>query len=74
MKTVNVHEAKTNLSRLLDRAHRGEEIIIAKSGEPFARLVPLRDREERIPGRYPEKIPESFYDELPEKELEAWNV
>jgi prevent-host-death family protein len=44
MKTVNVHEAKTHLSRLLDRAHAGEEIIIAKSGEPYARLVPLSDR------------------------------
>ena len=41
MKTVNVHEAKTQLSRLLERAHAGEEIIIAKSGEPYARLVPL---------------------------------
>ena len=41
MKTVNVHEAKTQLSRLLDRAHAGEEIVIAKSGEPYARLVPL---------------------------------
>jgi prevent-host-death family protein len=47
MKTVNVHEAKTHLSRLLDRAHAGEEIIIAKSGEPYARLVPLVDRQPR---------------------------
>ena len=38
---VNVHEAKTHLSRLLERAHRGDEIIIAKGGEPYARLVPL---------------------------------
>lgn len=37
MKTVNVHEAKTHLSRLLERAHRGEEIIIAKLGKLFAR-------------------------------------
>jgi prevent-host-death family protein len=44
MKTVNVHQAKTHLSRLLDRAHAGEEIIIAKSGEPYARLAPLPDR------------------------------
>jgi len=41
MKTVNVHEAKTHLSRLLARAHAGEEIVIAKGGEPYARLVPL---------------------------------
>ena len=47
MKTVNVHEAKTHLSRLLDRAHSGEEIVIAKSGEPYARLVPLQGRRPR---------------------------
>ena len=45
MKTINVHEAKTHLSRLLDRAHAGEEIIIAKSGQPYARLVPLEGRQ-----------------------------
>lgn len=47
MKTVNVHEAKTQLSRLLERAHSGEEIIIAKSGVPYARLVPLDVRTPR---------------------------
>ena len=50
MSSVNVHEAKTHLSRLLDRAHAGEEIIIAKNGEPYARLVPL-------PGRRPRRQP-----------------
>ena len=44
MKTINVHEAKTHLSRLLDRAHAGEEIVISKSGEPYARLVALSGR------------------------------
>jgi prevent-host-death family protein len=48
-RTVNVHEAKTQLSRLLRRVQAGEEIVIAKSGHPVARLVPLgeppRDRE-----------------------------
>ena len=41
MKTVNMHEAKTHLSRLVEAAAAGEEIIIAKSGKPVARLVPL---------------------------------
>lgn len=41
MATVNVHEARTNLSRLLERVRAGEEIVIAKGGEPYARLVPL---------------------------------
>lgn len=44
---VNIHEAKTHFSRLVDRAAAGEEIVIAKAGEPRARLVPL----ERPTGR-----------------------
>jgi prevent-host-death family protein len=41
MKAVNIHEAKTHLSRLLKRVGRGEEIVISKAGTPVARLVPL---------------------------------
>lgn len=41
MDTVNLYEAKTNLSRLVERAAAGEEIVIAKAGRPLARLVPL---------------------------------
>ena len=44
METVNLHEAKTNFSRLVERAARGEEIVIAKTGRPLARLVPLARR------------------------------
>lgn len=40
-KPVNIQDAKTHLSRLVDRAARGEEIIIAKAGKPVARLMPL---------------------------------
>jgi prevent-host-death family protein len=72
MTIVNVHEAKTHLSRLLERAHAGEEIILAKAGKPYARLVPLETLEQRTPGRYPGTIPDSFYEDLPEEELEAW--
>lgn len=39
--TVNIHEAKTNLSRLLARVAKGEEVVIAKAGKPLARLVPI---------------------------------
>ncbi len=46
MATVNVHQAKTHLSRLLRRVAAGEEIIIAKAGRPVARLVPFRERRE----------------------------
>jgi prevent-host-death family protein len=40
-KTFNVHDAKSNLSRLMDRAHAGEEIVLAKAGEPWAKIVPF---------------------------------
>ena len=45
MMIVNVHEAKTHLSRLMEKAHNGEEIILAKAGKPYARLVPLEKRD-----------------------------
>jgi len=48
---VNVHEAKTNLSKLLARVEEGEEVIIAKAGKPVARLVPIeKQTTQRIPG------------------------
>ena len=40
-RVVNVHEAKTHLSRLLERVQKGEQVVIAKSGRPIARLVPV---------------------------------
>lgn len=74
MKMVNVHEAKTTFSALLERAHNGEEIILAKSGKPYARLVPLSEPSEREPGLYADDVPESFFDPLPPDELEAWDT
>ena len=50
MRTVNVHEAKTQFSRLIDAAHAGETILVAKDGKPWARLVPQTDRPRRQPG------------------------
>ena len=50
-KAVNVHDAKTHLSRLLDRVEAGEEITLARAGRPVARLVPYRrPSEPRVPG------------------------
>ncbi|MCB9876435.1 MAG: type II toxin-antitoxin system Phd/YefM family antitoxin [Planctomycetes bacterium] len=43
MTTVNIHEAKTHLSRLLERVAAGEEIVIARAGRPIARLVPWQE-------------------------------
>ena len=45
--TVSLYQAKTQLSRLVERAAEGEEIVIAKSGRPMARLMPLEDT--RVP-------------------------
>jgi prevent-host-death family protein len=55
--TVNIHEAKTHLSRLLARVSLGEEITIAKAGKPIARLVPIQQKlKERVPGTDKGKI------------------
>jgi prevent-host-death family protein len=55
--SVNLYEAKTNLSQLVERAAAGEEIVIAKAGRPLARLVPLKTRSEpRFPGQLKGKI------------------
>jgi prevent-host-death family protein len=72
--TVNVHEAKTHLSRLLEQAHAGEEIILAKAGKPYARLMPLAPvPARRQPGRLKGRIDTSgFFDPLPADELDAW--
>jgi len=69
MRTVNIHEAKTNLSRLLEAVAEGEEIIIAKAGTPVARLVPLAEEKKPQPkfGRLKGKIRmrDDFDDPLP---------
>ena len=66
--SVNVYEAKTHLSQLLDRAAAGEEIIIARAGRPVARLVALADSSStrRSPGGWHGKVHMSAdFDELP---------
>ncbi|HEX7022918.1 MAG TPA: type II toxin-antitoxin system Phd/YefM family antitoxin [Trueperaceae bacterium] len=68
---VNIHEAKTHLSRLLERVKAGEEIVLAKAGKPYAKLVPL-GRPPRELGFVEGTVPESFFEPLPEDELEAW--
>ena len=70
--TVNIHEAKTHLSRLLARASAGEEIIIAKAGKPMATLVPVLQGQERTPGIAKESVTKAFFEEMPENELDAW--
>lgn len=57
-KTYNVHDAKTHLSKLIDRAHAGEEIVLAKSGVPWAKLVPYAapPKPQRQPGRFKNEL------------------
>lgn len=74
--TVNVHTAKSELSKLLARVEKGEEIVIARGTVPVARLVPLvpEAKKERVPGRLKGQIsigPE-FFEPLPQDELDAW--
>ena len=73
--TLNLYEAKTQLSKLLDRAAAGEEIVIAKAGQPVAPLVPFEPRREpRQPGLMKGQIwiAEDFDDPLPEEIMAAF--
>ncbi len=76
MTTVNMHEAKTHLSRYVEQAAAGEEIIIAKAGKPMARLVPLESKElpprklGLLAGRL--KVPDNFDDPLPDDILDLF--
>ena len=56
MRTLNIHDAKTNLSRLVDEVNAGEELVIAKAGKPMARLVPIKTTPARKPGFLKGKI------------------
>lgn len=75
MRTVNVHEAKTHLSRLLDLVAAGEEIVIAKSGKPVARLVRVRRSRPRRSFGYDRgkfDVPDDFNAPLPDHLLAAF--
>ena len=75
---VNMHQAKTSLSRLVERALAGEEIVIARNGEPLVKLVPVpKEPTRRIPGRSKGKIwigPDfEFTDAEIEELFERWD-
>ena len=70
---MNVHEAKTHFSRLLEQAHAGQEIILAKAGKPYARLIPLAPSPgRRQPGRITGRLSDAFFEPLPEEALADW--
>ena len=74
MFVVNVHQAKTQLSRLLARVEAGEDVVIARRGEPVARLVGCKPQSKRQADILKGKvvIPDNFFDPLPDEELTAW--
>jgi prevent-host-death family protein len=71
---VNMHEAKTELSRLVERALQGEDIVIARAGVPAVRLVPVVSRGARTLGQWKGQIEmsEDFDAPLPDEDLDAW--
>jgi antitoxin (DNA-binding transcriptional repressor) of toxin-antitoxin stability system len=75
METITIHKAKTQLSRLIEKACRGEEIVIARGKRPVVKLVAIKaNRGNRKPGAWKGKIrlgPE-FFEPLPPEELEGW--
>ncbi len=75
MTTITIHKAKTNLSKLIEKACRGEEIVIARGANPVVRLVPIDDpKGNRKPGALKGKLkvgPE-FFEPLPPDELKFW--
>lgn len=75
MQTVNIHEAKTHLSRLLEDVAAGAEIIIAKAGKPMAKLVPIETEQPQI--RFGSlagmgTVPDDFDDPLPDEVIAAF--
>jgi prevent-host-death family protein len=76
MVLTTIHHAKTNLSGLIERAERGEEIVIARGKKPVVRLVPVaQPPKNRVPGMFKGEfeLKPSFFEPLPPDELEGWN-
>ena len=77
MSAFTIHQAKTNLSKLIARAEAGEEIVILRGKEPVARLAPLESKTMKrcfgmLKGKIPNLPDEFFFDPLPEEELRLW--
>ncbi len=70
-----MHEAKTTLSQLVEQVERGEEVVLARAGEPVARIVAIRRADRRPLGvwRGRVRMSDDFDAPLPESELAGWN-
>ncbi|MGQ0624965.1 MAG: type II toxin-antitoxin system Phd/YefM family antitoxin [Sporichthyaceae bacterium] len=71
--TYNVAEAKAHLSRLLDAAMAGEEVVLARAGHPLVRLVPIVAPASRELGFLPMSVPTGRFDPLDEADLADWS-
>ena len=72
---VSELEAQAQFPRLLEQAHAGQEIIVAKDGKPYARLMPLAaEPAVRMPGRVVGKLSAAFFEPLSAEELKAWDA
>ena len=70
---VNIYDAKTQLSRLVDRAAAGEEILIGRAGKPLVRLVPVDDIGPRKPGLLKGiSVPDALFAPLSDEEAAEW--
>jgi len=76
MAIFTVHQAKTELSKLMARAEAGGEVVIARRDKPIGKLVPIAtsSKTRRVPGALKGRftLPDSFFDPLPEDELQVW--
>jgi prevent-host-death family protein len=76
MQVATIHEAEANLSKLIEQAERGEEVVISRGEVPAVRLVPIQPALEKRPfGLYKDEAFElgpEFFEPLPDDELEAW--
>lgn len=75
MAVFTVHEAKTHLSRLIQQALDGEDVVIARGTEPVVRLVVMQDKPKRVFGAMKGRIAAgaAFFEPLPEDELRHWD-
>jgi len=76
MATATIHQAKTNLSKLIEQAERGEEVLIARGKKVVARIVPVAapPKQRRLnifEGKF--KVTRRFFEPLPEEDLDAWS-
>jgi prevent-host-death family protein len=75
MTNVKIHHAKTHLSRLIEKACKGEEVIISRGEEPVVRLVPVKTKKSRrVPGALKGvlKVGPEFFEPLPRAEVKVW--